>query len=80
MDPLLSRISVDPTICHGQARIKGTRIMVSILLDNLAEGVPESEILAAYPALTQEDLRAALVYAAELARERHVLLPAEAGS
>ena len=63
MHPLLCRISVDPNICHGKPCIKGTRILVSVLVDNLAEGVPTEEILGAYPSLTEDDLRAALVYA-----------------
>ncbi len=46
------RITVDPLVCHGKACIKGTRIMVSVILDNLAEGVGEMEILKSYPSLT----------------------------
>ena len=64
------RISVDPQICHGKACIKGTRIMVSIVLDNLAAGVSIEEILKSYPSLSPEDIQAAIAYAAELARER----------
>lgn len=74
---LLERISVDPRICHGTPCIKGTRIPGSIILDNLAAGVPETEILAAYPSLKTEDIRAALAYAAELAHEHWVSLPVE---
>lgn len=74
---LLERISVDPQICHGTPCIRRTRIPVSIILDNLAAGVPEHEILAAYPSLKPEDIRAALAYAAELAREHWVNLPVE---
>jgi uncharacterized protein (DUF433 family) len=70
------RISVDPNVCHGKACIKGTRIMVSVVLDNLAAGEPVEQILKNYPTLTREDLQAALQYAAELARERIVPLPA----
>jgi uncharacterized protein (DUF433 family) len=70
------RISVDPNVCHGKACIKGTRIMVSVVLDNLAAGEPAERILKNYPTLTREDLQAALQYAAELARERIVPLPA----
>ena len=66
------RITVDPLICHGKACIKGTRIMVSIILDNLAEGVSEEEILKSYPSLTTEDIKAAIAYAAEISRERLV--------
>jgi len=69
-------ITVDPNVCHGQACIKGTRVMVSVVLDNLAEGVPQDEILRSYPSLTRESIRAALSYAAELARERVVDLTA----
>ena len=66
------RISVDPNVCHGRPCIKGTRVMVSVVLDNVAAGVSEDEILRSYPSLTREDLRAAIAYAAELARERSV--------
>jgi uncharacterized protein (DUF433 family) len=69
------RISVDPKICHGQTCIKGTRIMVSIILDNLADNVPAERILQSYPTLQPEDIQAALYYAAEMAREKIVELP-----
>ena len=69
------RITVDPAVCHGQACIKGTRIMVSVVLDNLAAGVDTKGILGSYPSLTEEDVRAAIAYAAQLARERTVPLP-----
>ena len=72
------RIAVDPAVCHGQACIKGTRIMVSVVLDNLAGGVESHELLESYPTLTAEDISAALAYAAELARERTVHLPSGA--
>ncbi|MDI3340948.1 MAG: DUF433 domain-containing protein [Sphaerobacter sp.] len=68
------RISADPAICHGQAVIRGTRIPVSVILDNLAAGVSQDELLASYPSLTPEDIRAATAYAAELAAERIVPL------
>jgi uncharacterized protein (DUF433 family) len=63
-------ITVDPGIAHGQACIKGTRIMVSVILDNLADGLDLTEILKSYPSLTKEAIQAAINYAAELARER----------
>jgi len=63
------RISVDPAICHGRACIRGTRIMVSVVLDNLAAGVSTDELLRSYPTLTADAVQAALDYAAELARE-----------
>ena len=70
MNPLLKRISVDPNVCFGKPCIRGTRIWVSLIVDNLAEGVAEKEILEAYPQLRPEDIRAALAYAAEMTRER----------
>ena len=66
------RITVDPLVCHGKACVKGTRIIVSIILDNLAEGVSEEEILKSYPSLSPNDIKAAIAYAAELTRERLV--------
>lgn len=66
------RISIDPSVCHGQACIKGTRIPVAVVLDNLAAGLSADEIAASYPPLGVEDVRAAAAYAAELARERIV--------
>ena len=74
---VLNRISVNPSVCHGRACIKGTRIMVPIVLDNLAAGVSEEEILKSYPSLTRRDIQAAIAYAAELTRER--LIPVMAG-
>ncbi|MGD0897319.1 MAG: DUF433 domain-containing protein [Thermoguttaceae bacterium] len=69
------RITVDPAVCHGQACIKGTRVMAAVVLDNLAAGVQTDEILRSYPSLKAEDVQAAMAYAADLARERMVLLP-----
>lgn len=69
-------ITVDPNVCHGHACIKGTRIMVSVVLDNLAAGLSQEEILRSYPSLDRGSIRAAVAYAAELARERVVDLPA----
>lgn len=64
------RITADPNICHGKACIRGTRVMVYIVLDNLAAQIPIPQILADYPGLTEEDIHAAMEYAADLARER----------
>ncbi|MEX2287807.1 MAG: DUF433 domain-containing protein [Planctomycetaceae bacterium] len=69
------RVTVDPQVCHGKACIKGTRVMVSVILDNLAAGESEEAILRSYPSLTRDDIHAALAYAAELARERYVSVP-----
>lgn len=69
-------ITSDPAICHGQPCIKGTRIMVSVVLDNLAAGVSIDELLGSYPPLTRADVQAAIAYAADLTRERVLPLPA----
>jgi uncharacterized protein (DUF433 family) len=61
----------DPQVCHGQATVRGTRILVSIILDALADGRTEAEILAEYPTLTAEGIRAAAAYGAELARDEY---------
>jgi uncharacterized protein (DUF433 family) len=71
-----NRISTDPAVCHGKACIQGTRIMVSVVLDNLAAGQSAEEIIKLYPTLKREDVAAAMSYAAELARERVVLTSA----
>ena len=63
------RVSVDPRICHGKPCIKGTRIMVSILLDYLRAGESRDEILRQYRTLKDEDIDAALSYAAWFAHE-----------
>src|SRR6266516_488104 len=72
MNPLLQRISVDPNVCFGKPCIRGTRIWVSLILDFLANGTTTEEILAEYPQLTEEDIRAAIAYGAEMSRERCV--------
>jgi len=68
-------ITVDPGVCHGKACIKGTRIMVSVVLDNLAAGLTIDEIVRSYPSLSREAVQAAIAYAAELTRERVVAMP-----
>ena len=73
----MKRISVSPAVCHGKACVRGTRIMVSVILDNIAAGVARADILASYPALTPQDIDAVLAYAAELAREGTMELPFE---
>jgi len=69
-----NRISVDPNICHGRMCIKGTRVMVSVILDNLAAGESVEAITKGYH-LEPEDIQAALEHAAELARDRILSLP-----
>lgn len=57
------RISADPEVCHGKACIAGTRVMVSVILDNMAAGVPREELLRSYPSLRTHDIDLALKYA-----------------
>lgn len=61
----------DPLVCHGQAVVRGTRIMVSVVLDCLAAGMTEADIIEDYPTLTAEGIRAAAAHGAELARDQY---------
>lgn len=61
----------DPVVCHGQAVVRGTRIMVSVILDCLAAGMSEAEIVDEYPTLTVDGVRAAAAHGAELARDEY---------
>ncbi|MBF0487495.1 MAG: DUF433 domain-containing protein [Nitrospirae bacterium] len=58
----VEKITFDPLVCHGKACIRGTRVMVSVILDNMAEGATEAEILKSYPSLSSEDIKAAIAY------------------
>jgi len=73
MENWQERISTDPAICHGKPCITGTRIMVSVILDNLADGLTPDEVVTDYSPLTLVDIRAAIAYAAALAREEELL-------
>ena len=66
-------LNSDPQICHGQLCAKGTRVMVTVILDSLAEGTSRNEILQSYPSLQPQHLDAAIAYAAELAREESLM-------
>jgi uncharacterized protein (DUF433 family) len=68
-EDLLERVTVDPNVCAGKPCIKGTRIYIAIILDALAEGLTPDEVIDHYPHLEIDDIKAALAYAAELARE-----------
>jgi uncharacterized protein (DUF433 family) len=70
MIDLIERISVDPTICHGQPCIKGTRVMVYLILELLETGLSADQIISQYyPQLTKQDIEACLHYAATLIRD-----------
>ena len=73
----LDRITVDPAVCGGRPCIKGTRIWVSLVLDLLASGASEAEVLVEYPQLAHEDILAAIAYGAEAAREQVISVPLE---
>ena len=77
---LLKRISINPNVCFGKPCIRGTRIWVALIVDNLAEGISEAELLAANPQLQPDDIRAALAFAAEMTRERVIPIPVGAAS
>lgn len=66
-------LSVTPEVCGGQLCARGTRVLVTNILDSLAEGATESEILRSYPSLSPEHIHAALAYAAELAHEESLV-------
>lgn len=69
-------ITVDPGVCHGKPCIKGTRVLVSVILDNLAVGQTPEEIMESYPSVSREAVQATIAYVADLARERIVTMPA----
>jgi uncharacterized protein (DUF433 family) len=71
-----NRIEINPRVMMGKPVIRGTRIPVELLLRKISEGATEDDLLAAYPRLVREDLRAAVAYAADLlAHEEIIFLP-----
>ncbi len=68
-------ISIDRDVCHGEPCFVGTRVLVTVVLDNLAVGVKEEEILKSYPSIGPRAIRAALCYASELAKRRPAAMP-----
>jgi uncharacterized protein (DUF433 family) len=73
MNAWRDRISINPKICNGKPCIKGTRVLVSVILDNLAEGESYESIVEGYR-VTHEDIQAAIAFAADLAADRHIPL------
>jgi uncharacterized protein (DUF433 family) len=70
MIDLIERIAVDPNVCHGQPCIKGTRIMVYLILELFEAGLSAEKIIQEYyPNLTKQDIEACLHYAATLIRD-----------
>ncbi|NCO34237.1 MAG: DUF433 domain-containing protein [Armatimonadetes bacterium] len=76
-DEIAKHITIDPAVCFGKAVIRGTRIWVALIVDNLAAGVTEEELIESYPQISREQIRACLAYAAEMTRERVIPVPLE---
>jgi uncharacterized protein (DUF433 family) len=72
MEKLLSRITIDPTICHGKPCVRGLRYPVETLLELLSSGMTSDEILADYEDLEREDLQAVLAFAARLSQTKRL--------
>ena len=76
MNNLLTRITIDPAICHGQPTIRGLRYPVEFILELLSSGMSRDEILADYPDLEPEDILAVFAYAARLSQVKRIELHA----
>jgi uncharacterized protein (DUF433 family) len=73
MNPLLSRITTDPAVCHGKPCVRGLRYPVELLLDLFSSGMSESDILGDYPDLEADDLRAVFAFSAALSRSKRLV-------
>lgn len=76
-EELLTRISIDPSVCFGKPCIRGDRVWVSLILDLMASGAGTPEILQQYPGIVEADIHACLAYGAEMSRGRYVDIPSE---
>lgn len=76
-EQLLQRIWIDPKRCFGKPCIRGHRIWVSLILDLLADGMTEAEVIEHYPGLEHADILACIAYGSEMARERYIDIPLE---
>ena len=72
MESLLTRITIDPDVCHGKPCVRGLRYPVDMLLELLSSGMTPGQILADYPDLENDDVRAVLAYAARLVQTRRL--------
>jgi uncharacterized protein (DUF433 family) len=70
MNALQSRITIDPNVCHGKPCVRGLRYPVEMLLELLSSGMTNDELLADYPDLEPDDLRAVLAFAARLSQTK----------
>jgi uncharacterized protein (DUF433 family) len=73
----MERIEINPAVMLGKPVIRGTRIPVELLLRKLGEGATNQDLLDAYPRLTQEDIQAALSYAADAIAHERILTPSD---
>lgn len=69
----LDRVELDPKVCNGKPVIKGTRIPVSVILDQIAAGDSWDVIIRGYPELSKEDIQAALLYASAILERTEVM-------
>ena len=74
-EQLLDRITTDPDVCHGQPCVRGTRVLVTVLLDALAAGLTLAQVVEHYPSVVEDDVRAAAAYVAWLAKQEIYSLP-----
>jgi uncharacterized protein (DUF433 family) len=72
MDNLINRITINPDICHGKPSIRNMRYPVEMILDLLSAGMTHNEILADYPALEDDDIKACLAYASRLTKIKSI--------
>ncbi len=76
-EELRKRIWIDPRRCGGKPCVRGHRIWVSLILDQLADGMTVEQIIGEYPGLVREDIQACIAYGSELAREHFVPISIE---
>ncbi len=72
METLVSRITINPEICHGKPTIKESRYTVELILDLLSAGMTSSEIINDYPTLEQKDIQACLAFASRLTKIKSI--------
>ena len=72
MEPLISRITINPEICHGKPTIRNMRYPVELILDLLSSGMTVPEIIGDYPALVEEDIQACLTFASRLTKVKSI--------
>jgi len=72
MEALISRITLNPEICHGKPTIRNMRYPVELILDLLSSGMTVPEIIADYPALVEDDIRACLIFASRLTKVKSI--------